>query len=301
MGKLTKDKRDIYYRRAKEEGWRARSAYKLLQVHEQFAVLDGVERAVDLCAAPGSWSQVLAQRIQAGDDGRARIVSVDLQEMAPIGGVKVLQGDITDVRTAEEIIDSLGGKADIVISDGAPDVTGMHDMDEYLQAQLVLAGLRIANCVLREGGSFVAKIFRGRNVTLLYAQLRCYFDQVTAVKPKSSRNQSAEAFVVCQGHRLPAGYDAFAVLRDPDSACGAPACGDDEEAFAERRCVVPFATAGDLSAYDSECAHAVEDPFSAPLPPVTPPIDAPYQTAGGVDERRRAAAESAAARGKQAT
>eukprot|EP00756_Hemistasia_phaeocysticola_P047329 Hpha_TRINITY_DN21374_c0_g1::TRINITY_DN21374_c0_g1_i1::g.192588::m.192588/K14864/FTSJ1, TRM7; tRNA (cytidine32/guanosine34-2'-O)-methyltransferase len=292
MGKLTKDKRDIYYRRAKEEGWRARSAYKLLQVDEQFAVLSGVTRAVDLCSAPGSWSQVLAQRLEAKPDEAPRIVSVDLQEMAPIQGVKVLQGDITSVDTALAIISGLGGhKADIVVSDGAPDVTGMHDMDECLQAQLVLAGVRIANCVLRDGGSFVAKIFRGRNICLLYSQLQCFFEQVTAVKPKSSRNQSAEAFVVCQGHRLPADYDAYAVLRDPSSIPRGPS--EDEEAYAEARCIVPFTTAGDLSAYDSETSHAVE---SGSLPPVAPPIDAPYQDPETVDARRAATAASATAR-----
>ncbi len=122
-------KTDIYYRRAKEEGYRARSAYKLLQVDEQFNIFKGVERAVDLCAAPGSWSQVLANKLNSTSDN-PKVVSVDLQEMAPIEGVHILQGDITTQATVDEIFKIFGGnKTDIVISDGAPDVTGFHEID----------------------------------------------------------------------------------------------------------------------------------------------------------------------------
>lgn len=124
MGRSSKDKRDIFYRLAKEEGWRARSAFKLLQIHQQFGILNSpVTRAVDLCAAPGSWSQVLSQTL--GDREGASIVAVDLQAMAPIPGVTILQGDITAEATATQIIARLGhAKADIVVCDGAPDVTG---------------------------------------------------------------------------------------------------------------------------------------------------------------------------------
>lgn len=129
MGRSSKDKRDIFYRLAKEEGWRARSAFKLLQIHEQFGILNQVSRAVDLCAAPGSWSQVLAQTLKGKDGagGEGQIVAVDLQAMAPIPGVHILQGDITSEATATQIIQLLGNsKADIVVCDGAPDVTGIY-------------------------------------------------------------------------------------------------------------------------------------------------------------------------------
>jgi tRNA (cytidine32/guanosine34-2'-O)-methyltransferase len=96
MGRSSKDKRDVYYRLAKEEGWRARSAFKLMQIDDEFGVLSGVERVVDLCAAPGSWSQVLAKRLRGGgkekSGERVKIVAVDLQAMAPIPGVIVMQG-----------------------------------------------------------------------------------------------------------------------------------------------------------------------------------------------------------------
>ena len=99
-----------------------------------------------------------------------------------------------------------GLPADLVVCDGAPDVTGLHDIDEYLQAQLLLAALNITTHVLKPGGTFVAKIFRGKDVSLLYSQLKIFFPRVTCAKPRSSRNSSIEAFVVCQGYNPPPGY-----------------------------------------------------------------------------------------------
>ncbi|KPI84265.1 putative FtsJ-like methyltransferase [Leptomonas seymouri] len=262
MGRASKDKRDVYYRKAKEEGYRARSAYKLLQIHEEFNILSPAEictGAIDLCAAPGSWSQVLAQHFKtlaksaatatsatassSSSDPlpRPRVIAVDLQEMAPIEGVCMLQGDITSEATANEIIrllnvpeDSIdaaaaaaprGGppppppsssssssmsgsprKADIVVCDGAPDVTGMHELDEYLQHHLLLAALHITTFILRPGGCFLTKMFRGPNTSFLVAKSEVFFRQVRVVKPKSSRNASMESFLLCQDFRLPHGY-----------------------------------------------------------------------------------------------
>ncbi|KAG5583704.1 hypothetical protein H5410_044138 [Solanum commersonii] len=109
MGKASRDKRDIYYRKAKEEGWRARSAFKLLQIDEEFNIFEGVKRVVDLCAAPGSWSQVLSRKLYlpaklspgTKDNDPPLIVAIDLQPMAPIEGVIQVQGDITNAKTAE--------------------------------------------------------------------------------------------------------------------------------------------------------------------------------------------------------
>ncbi|KAH0512631.1 Synaptotagmin-1 [Microtus ochrogaster] len=121
MGRTSKDKRDVYYRLAKENGWRARSAFKLLQLDEEFNLFQGVKRAVDLCAAPGSWSQVLSQKI--GGQSSGQVVAVDLQAMAPLPGVIQIQGDITQLSTAKEIIQHFEGcPADLVVCDGAPDV-----------------------------------------------------------------------------------------------------------------------------------------------------------------------------------
>jgi len=217
MGKTSKDKRDIYYRKAKEIGFRARSAFKLLQIDETYDLFKGVSRVVDLCAAPGSWSQVLSRRLYTNveeaerlvREGNPKVVAVDLQEMAPIPGIVCIQGDITAKATADEIVSYFHNNlADLVICDGAPDVTGLHDIDEYMQAQLLLSALNITTNVLNKGGAFVAKIFRGRDVSLLYAQLRCFFKEVTVAKPKSSRNSSIESFVVCRFFDPPQGWVA---------------------------------------------------------------------------------------------
>ncbi|XP_063680040.1 tRNA (cytidine(32)/guanosine(34)-2'-O)-methyltransferase-like [Bolinopsis microptera] len=127
--------------------------------------------------------------------------------MAPLPGVIQIQGDITKTSTAENIIRHFEGEeADLVVCDGAPDVTGLHDIDEFIQAQLLLAALNITTHVLKLGGTFVAKIFRGKDVALLFSQLRIFFEDVKCCKPRSSRNSSIEAFVVCRGYNPPEGY-----------------------------------------------------------------------------------------------
>ncbi|KAE8356452.1 FtsJ-like methyltransferase-domain-containing protein [Aspergillus coremiiformis] len=267
MGKSSKDKRDAYYRLAKEQNWRARSAFKLIQIDEQFDLFEHenpekVTRVVDLCAAPGSWSQVLSRVLIKGEsfgrrawiekkrreeaaltsangDGtdnsdadmkelkprkNVKIVSIDLQPMAPLEGITTLKADITHPSTIPLLLRALDPEAfdsttsspsslrqphpvDLVISDGAPDVTGLHDLDIYIQSQLLYAALNLALGVLRPGGKFVAKIFRGRDVDLIYAQMRTVFEKVSVAKPRSSRASSLEAFVVCEGFIPPAIHD----------------------------------------------------------------------------------------------
>jgi len=145
-----KKARDIYYRKAKDYGYRARSAFKWLQIDEEFDIFSGVHSAIDLCAAPGSWSQVLSQKLYKKDNSdnveKFPVVAVDLQEMAPIEGVRLIQGDITSNQTIQEILSHFQGDADetgqvdLMVCDGAPDVTGLHDIDEFLQSQLLESG-----------------------------------------------------------------------------------------------------------------------------------------------------------------
>ncbi|KAH8903434.1 FtsJ-domain-containing protein [Coniochaeta sp. PMI_546] len=266
MGKSSKDKRDAYYRLAKEQGWRARSAFKLLQLDEEFNLFEGVTRVVDLCAAPGSWSQVLSRVLIKGEKfGRTawqdreakfrqqmlglfseedqpsqhhistsqqdealkprkdvKIVAIDLQPISPLPGIITLRADITHPATVPLLLRALdpsyapstarnqqaSSPVDLVLSDGAPDVTGLHDLDIYVQSQLLFAALNLALCVLRPGGKFVAKIFRGRNVDLLYAQLKVFFEHVHVAKPRSSRASSVEAFIVCLNFQPPEGFKA---------------------------------------------------------------------------------------------
>ncbi|KAK8812480.1 hypothetical protein WA158_007713 [Blastocystis sp. Blastoise] len=276
MGKFSKDKRDIYYRKAKELGYRARSAFKLLQIDEEFNIFENVTKVVDLCAAPGSWSQVLSRKIYHNEEGvhdDVKIVAVDLQEMAPIEGVIQLQGDITSKDTSDTIISLFEGtKADLVICDGAPDVTGLHDMDQYIQGQLLLSALGITTRVLKEGGRFIAKIFRGRDVTFLYGQLSVFFSKVICSKPKSSRNSSMEAFVVCEGFKLPEDYDpnTFSL-----SLTGVYDVNQLENPINKQ--IVPFLACGDLSGFDSDMSYPLEEKEGYIFhEPVQMPIHPPY-------------------------
>jgi tRNA (cytidine32/guanosine34-2'-O)-methyltransferase len=276
MGRASKDKRDIYYRKAKEEGYRARSAYKLLQIDESFNIFEGVTRAVDLCAAPGSWSQVLAtklpenaERLPAGRSRECRIVAVDLQDMAPIPGVAIFQGDITTVETAHRIVSLLGCKAELVVCDGAPDVTGLHELDEYVQHQLLLAALNISTFVLEAAGTFVAKMFRGPNTPFLTAKLQIFFEHVTVVKPKSSRNASMESFVLCQGYRTPAGFVPSMI--DPVQL---------DEQFTvgtTTATIAPFLSCGSLDGFDADACYPLT---GEPKLPVQPPLPKTHRKEG---------------------
>nr|CCA14539.1 ribosomal RNA methyltransferase putative [Albugo laibachii Nc14] len=248
---------DVYYRRAKELKFRARSAFKLLQLDDQFDLFNDVQRAVDLCAAPGSWSQVLSRKLYSErelldlkqrndeDNESLKIVSVDLQETAPIPGVKLIQGDITSEKTVAEIARHFRGrKAQIVVCDGAPDVTGMHDVDEFLQAELLHAALNVSAHVLEEGGTFVAKIFHCKQYELLASQFALFFANVSRSKPESSRVQSNEAFIIGQQFRLPNTYKASI---SPYSLAGSK--GAKEGNFDP--ILVPYMASGDLSGYDN--------------------------------------------------
>jgi tRNA (cytidine32/guanosine34-2'-O)-methyltransferase len=420
MGRLSRDKRDIFYRLAKEKGYRARSAFKLLQLDAEFNIfihpLTGqkIRRVVDLCAAPGSWSQVLVDKLYVEetdldnteengntdvgehtatkvttttstvgsvcgsssnrDDASKpivesvpssastststaasstvptsatsvsvsgpRIVAVDLQPMAPIDGVTIIQGDITSMKTAQEIIaammstpspnagesasstgsSSIGTthvedieqqRAELVVCDGAPDVTGLHDVDEYLQSQLLLAALLISTHVLCTNGTFIAKIFRGPNISYMYAQLRTLFHRVSIAKPTSSRNSSMESFVVCQQFKgapyrnLPLDLGGYVNIEDyvsralrtnciptnntttPESTTTSQEKKQNEANAKILRATIPFVACGDLSGWtrpdgstvpfllDADMSYPMT--LSEHIAPIAPPIEPPYQ------------------------
>lgn len=158
--------------------------------------------------------------------------------MAPIDNVTIIQGDITCEETAKRVINQFDGcKSQLVVCDGAPDVTGQHDLDEFLQSQLLLAALNITTFILETKGTFVAKMFRGKDISLLISQLRIFFSQVDVVKPTSSRSSSIEAFVVCRNFQMPIGYkpkmfDLFSFRQlmrdeeDPSNLILYVCCGD---------------------------------------------------------------------------
>lgn len=289
MGKSSKDKRDLYYRRAKEEGWRARSAFKLLQLNEQFQLFKGVKRVVDLCAAPGSWSQVLSRELfENQKQADAKIVSVDLQPMTPIDGVTTLQADITHPKTLQKILEIFGGEpADFVCSDGAPDVTGLHDLDEYIQAQLILSALQLTTCILKPGGAFVAKIFRGRDIDLLYSQLSYLFERVICAKPRSSRGTSLEAFIVCLGYKPRQGWNpTLDLTKSTEEFFEGANIGRSENLEHldlpedEERLIAKFVACGDLNDVDSDATYTLDTNFKKlALDPVQMPTAPPYKKA----------------------
>ena len=274
MGKTSKDKRDIYYRLAKEEGWRARSAYKLLQIDEQYNIFENVTRVVDLCAAPGSWSQVLSQKLTLPG---TKIVAVDLQPMAPLKNVVQLQGDITQVSTAQKIIAQFDDiPVDLVVCDGAPDVTGLHEWDIYIQQQLLIAALHITCHVLRPGGIFIAKCFRGPLLPdILEQQFNVLFTDVTFCKPASSRSSSYECFVVARDYSPPPKFSPKA-LSDYLQSDWDPLVLDDQGDF--NRKWIPFMAQGDLSGWDSETTFPFGEEY-AYTRPVQPPTEPPYKDA----------------------
>lgn len=229
---------------------------------------------MDLCAAPGSWSQVIRKRLyEHATNVQPLIVAVDLQEMAPIPGVSVLRGDISTLETVQDILAQFGGQqAELVVCDGAPDVTGMHDVDEHLQHRLLLAALRITLLVLEEGGTFVAKVFRGRHIGWLTTQLFVFFETVHCVKPASSRGSSLESFVVCQGLRRPKGFDValtdnFMKFENALMRLLGPR---------EKYKLAPFVSAGSLQEEgDSDRTYFLPKNH-VPLDPVQPPLSAAY-------------------------
>ncbi|EKX50918.1 hypothetical protein GUITHDRAFT_66411 [Guillardia theta CCMP2712] len=151
-------------RKAKMLGYRARSAFKLLQIEEEFGLLDRAECVVDLCAAPGSWSQVVQRGIFPPHGlTLVAVVAVDVQRMKPLEGVIQIHGDITSQDTLDKVRAHVKGKTcDVVVCDGAPDVTGLHELDRHLGESLAMSAFEAACQLLRSGGSFVVKVGRLR-------------------------------------------------------------------------------------------------------------------------------------------
>ncbi|MFQ5664886.1 MAG: RlmE family RNA methyltransferase [Candidatus Binatia bacterium] len=193
-------RKDVFYTRAKAAGYRSRAAFKLLQLAEGGRLFHRGARVVDLGAWPGGWLQVAAQ--QVGRSGK--VIGVDLRPIAPLGerNVTTITGDITDPDTQARVAAACAGKADLVLSDLAPKLTGIRARDEALAQALVRCVLRFASGILRPGGKLVVKLFTSPDLPGTLEPLRTLFDDVRLTRPQATRKESAEVYAVASGfHR----------------------------------------------------------------------------------------------------
>jgi 23S rRNA (uridine2552-2'-O)-methyltransferase len=197
---LERQLNDPYVARAKAEGLRSRAAFKLAEIDDRHHLLKGGRSVVDLGAAPGGWSQVAARRVGA-DEGRGRVVAIDILSMDPIPGVAFVQLDFLDPAAPERLREMLGGLADVVLSDMAANATGHRRTDHLKIMALAEAAAEFARAVLKPGGAFLAKVLQGGTEASLLADLKRDFATVRHVKPAASRTDSAELYVLATGFR----------------------------------------------------------------------------------------------------
>jgi len=194
---LERQIKDPYVARAKREGFRSRAAYKLAEIDDKFHLLKAGTRVVDLGAAPGGWSDVASRRVGAS----GRVIALDILDMKPIAGVEFIKLDFLDQTAPERLKATLGGKADIVLSDMAANATGHRQTDHLRIMALAEAAAHFARDVLGPGGSFVCKVLQGGTEAALLAELKRDFSSVKHIKPPASRSDSAELYLLARGFR----------------------------------------------------------------------------------------------------
>ncbi|MDH3748108.1 MAG: 23S rRNA methyltransferase [Gammaproteobacteria bacterium] len=194
-----RQERDPYVQRARRDGWRSRAVYKLEQIDEKERLLRPDMTVVDLGAAPGSWSQYVTEKLK----GRARIIAVDLLPMDSLPSVEFIQGDFTDDAVLEEIASCLGDdKAGLVLSDLAPNISGLKAVDQPRSMYLVELALELCGEVLKRRGDFVCKLFQGEGSEQLIMAVRSQFQRVKVMKPAASRAGSREVYLVARNYLL---------------------------------------------------------------------------------------------------
>lgn len=180
------NRQDFYYNKAKKEGFKARAAYKLLQIQDKFKLIKKTDSVLDIACAPGSWLQAL-KKLTNGN-----IVGIDLEKIKPIPGVTIIQGDITN----EEDIKQINQQFDVVISDIAPKTSGIIKIDQEISYELSLEALNLAKKVLKKDGNFVTKTFQGNDTNKLKAEIKKTFQTVKTYTPEATRQGSKEIYVI---------------------------------------------------------------------------------------------------------
>ena len=190
---INKQKRDIYVRQSHVDGYRARSAYKLIEIDEKFKIFKNGLSVIDLGASPGSWSQYIARTVKSG-----RLVSIDLKNMEAIENIIQIKGDFTDLESQEKIKGLFKSKVDVVVSDMAVNTTGIKDIDAIYTGELAMEAMNFSKEMLVKEGRFVSKIFLGSSFNEIVALGKKIFKEVKVFKPKSSRKESKESFIICK-------------------------------------------------------------------------------------------------------
>ena len=190
---IIKQKRDIYVKQSKIEGYRSRAVYKLKEINQKFKILRNGISILDLGAAPGSWSQFISKNFK-----NSKIVSIDLNEMEKIENSYQIKGDFTDELQQKKIFDYFGGKIDSIVSDMAVNTTGNKNLDAIVTGELTIEALNFSTNTLKKQGNFVSKIFMGSSFNEIVLNAKKKFKVVNVFKPQASRKDSKESFIICK-------------------------------------------------------------------------------------------------------
>jgi 23S rRNA (uridine2552-2'-O)-methyltransferase len=194
--RLHEAKRDLYRRLAKEQGYKSRAAFKLIQAIEKYHFIGPGDKVVDFGAAPGGWMQVASQLV--GDDGI--VVGVDVREVRLRGkNLRAIEMDVHDFKVKQKVLEALGGMADVALSDLAPSVSGVWELDQGRQVDLILKVLELSESILRRDGSGFFKLFEGERSQEVRDEFRRRFTTVRPIKPAASRSVSSELYYYCEG------------------------------------------------------------------------------------------------------
>jgi len=190
---INRQRRDIYVRKSKREGFRSRAVYKLQEINDKYKILKNAFSVNDLGAAPGGWSQFIIEKYK-----NCKLLSIDLVEMKPIGNSYQIVGDFNKQSSKEKIINYFKDKVDLVMSDMAVNTTGNKNLDAVVTGELCLESLRFARDQLKENGFFVSKIFMGSTFKEIVSEAKLTFRETNIYKPPSSRKESKESFIICK-------------------------------------------------------------------------------------------------------